>query len=259
MIGIRSASLIPRVPYFDGEWFWGRLHADISAWCELRDAAPGWWKIEREFPTSPTGDDVSWYRQMLDIETKLLESGLSFEESVLGWRDDWAVEAEEKRAALHDLERRRERIETTAARRRTALKIAAWGTAATVAIGLLWLIVIPLVLWVFRGIAGGIRAAVGAVVAFYDGAARAIAGFGDWMGQALETAVTSPTAFIVLALITLLLVAILPSGRRGQEIPAYPWVLGAAAFFGVLTAITGVMWASHLLSPLFEVIAANAP
>ena len=235
-IGIRRANHIPYTAYFDGRWFWGHLYADIAAWYELRDAAPAWWESGRERPPESGDDDITWYGRALELEVKLLESGLAFEESVLGWGDDWTDEADERRAALRDMERRRVRSEATAARKRAALKLARWGIVATVALGLLLFVVIPIVLWALRGILAGIRALAGAVVAF-----------GEWMGHAVLAAAASPVTFLVLAFITLLLVVILPSDRRGQDIPAFPWVLGAATAFGVLTAIAGLMWASHLL------------
>ena len=123
MIGIRRANLIPRVPYFDSRWFWGRLYADVSAWYELRDAAPAWWKIGGELPQEPGEEDNSWYKRVLELEITLLESGLVFEESVLGWGDDWATEVEEKREALLTMQSRRARIDRLAARRKSLISL----------------------------------------------------------------------------------------------------------------------------------------
>ena len=248
MIGIRRANLIPRAAYFDGKWFWGHLYSDIAAWYELRDAAPDWWMSGRELPRRPDVEDISWYRRMLELETKHLADGLAFEESVLGWCDDWVCEVKEKRAALQDLERRHARLAATAAHKKLALSLASRGMVVIAALGLLLFVIIPLVLWVIRGILAGTRALVEAVVAF-----------GEWTGHAVSTAATSPVTFLVLAFVTLFLVAVLPSDSRDREIPAFPWMLGAATIFGVLTAIAGLTWASHLLSPLLDMIATNAP
>ena len=182
----------------------------------------------------PSEEDISWYRQALALETRLLDAGLAFEKSALGWGDDWAGEAEEKRAALRDMERRRRRIDAAAARRKTVLDLAGWATVATAALGLLLFVVIPLLLWILRGIISGIRALVAA-------------------------AATSPVTLIPLVIVTAVFVAILSSDRMERENPAFPWVLRAATVLGVLTSIAGMIWAVHILSPLLEIFAALVP
>ena len=123
MIGTRRASLIPDIAHFDDKWFFGHLYADVSAWYELRDAAPAWWKLGGELPQEPGEEDNSWYKRVLELEITLLESGLVFEESVLGWGDDWATEVEEKREALLTMQSRRARIDRLAARRKSLISL----------------------------------------------------------------------------------------------------------------------------------------
>ena len=229
MIGIRRANLIPRIPYFDSRWFWGSLYADVSAWYELRDAAPAWWKLGRELPQEPGEEGITWYGQVLALETRLLEAGLVFEESVLGWGDDWAGEVEEKREVLRIMERSHAHVVATvarervvAARKRAVSKLAGWVVATAVVFCMLWFVAIPVVLWVLKGIISGVKKLAGAVETAYDGAVR----FGEATAYAAEVAFTSPVTAIVFLVIAALVIRGYPVPQRGRPDPAYRWVMG---------------------------------
>ena len=239
MIGIRRADVIPEVQYFDGEWFWGRLYADIDAWYELRDDAPDWWKSVRELPRSPDEDDISWYGRVFELETKLLEFGLVFEESILGWGDDWVGEEDEKRALVQDLERRRASAEVAAARRATALKLAKRASIVVVVLGLAWFVVIPVLDWLQGVIIAVARAVRGAAVAAYDGMVR----IGENATHAAEVILTSPLTAGVLLVIVTLVFFFYPSPVRGQPDPARPWVMGITTAIGLPCIIALAIWA----------------
>lgn len=246
MIGIRRGSLIPDIPYFDGRWFWGRLYVDVSAWYELRDAVPDWWKVGGKLPQEPGEEDISWYGRVLELEMKLLESGLVFEESALGWGDDWAGELEEKCEVLQVMERSRARVaaaaareRVAAARRRAAFKLAGWGLATAVAICMLWFVVIPLVAWILRGIVTVVKKVVGAVETAYDGAVR----FGEAAGYAAEVAFTSPFTAVVFLGIAALVIRGYPAPQRGRPDPAYPWVMGITVTTALACMIALAFWA----------------
>ena len=252
MIGIRRADLIPDIDYFDGKWFWGRLYADVSDWYELRDVAPEWWKSGEDLPQEPGEEDISWYGRVLELETKLLEAGLVFEESVLGWGDDWAGEVEEKREALRIMERSRARIDAAAARERAAvvrkrvaaarrmaaLKLAGWGVATTAAFGLLWFVIIPFVTWVLRWIISGVKKLAGAVVAAYDGAVR----FGEEVMHAAEVAFTSPLTPLAVLGIAWVVIRGYPLPQPGRPDPAYPWVMGITVTTALACMIALAIW-----------------
>ena len=243
-IGIRDAFLVPAVPYFDGDWFWGKLRDDISTWYELRDAAPEWWLECGGVPRAPAAADVAWYGSVLELETKLLEQGLFFEESILGWSDDWADEVKERRSVLRTLKRRAACVDAAA----TAGRAAGWLAAGAAVLALFWFVVIPVVVWVCLGIWGGMVSAWNAVVGAWHSAV-----------QAVETAMHSPLTLIALLCVTCLLLLILPTDRDGQKVPAFPWVLGAAAAFAVLTVIAMLVFAADMLSPALEVFARSGP
>ena len=243
-IGIRDAFLVPDVPYFDGDWFWGKLRDDMSAWYELRDAAPGWWVEGGGVPRAPADADVDWYGNVLELETRLLEQGIFFEESILGWSDDWADEVKEKLSVLRTLKRRVACVDAAA----KAGKVAGWLAAGAAILALLWFVVIPVVVWVCMGIWSGMASAWNAVVGALHSAA-----------QAIETAVNSPVTLVVLVCVTCFLLWILPTDRERQKLPAFPWVLGAAVVFAVLTVIAMVIFAADMLSPALEGFARSGP
>ena len=243
-IGIRDAFLVPAVPYFDGDWFWGKLQDDISAWYELRDSAPDWWLDGDGVPRTPADADIDWYGSVLELETKLLKQGLFFEISILGWSNDWADEVKGKRPVLRTLKRRVARVDAKA----KAWKAVGWLAGAVVVLLLLWFVVVPFVVWVCLGIWAGVVSAWNAVVGVWHSAV-----------QALETAMHSPLTLIALLCITCLLFWILPTDRERQKLPAFPWVLGAAVVFAVLTVIEIGIFAVHRLSPVLEFFARNTP
>ena len=252
MIGIRRANSIPCISYFDGKWFWGYLYTDIAAWYELRDAAPDRWESGGELPQEPDEEDISWYGRVLELETKLLEAGLVFEESVLGWVDDWSGEVEEKREALRSLERSRARIDAAAARERAAvvrkraaaarrmaaLKLAGWGVATAAAFGLLWFVIIPSVTWVLRWIISGVKKLAGAVVAAYDGAVH----FGEEVMHAAEVAFTSPLTPLAVLGIAWVVIRGYPLPQPGRPDPAYPWVMGITVTTALACMIALAIW-----------------
>ena len=239
MVGTRNAFLVPTVPYFDQDWFWGDLCDDVARWYELRDAAPDRWKSGRKLPRRPVEDDISWYGRVLELETKLLEFGLVFEESVLGWGDDWVGEEDEKRAALQDMERRRAGAEAAAARKKTALKVAKWVLIAVVALGLAQFVIVPVLDWV-QGIVIAVgRAVRGAAVAAYDGMVRG----GENATYTAEVVFTSPLTAIATICIAMLVLRFYPVPTRGRPDPARPWVMGISATMGLLGLIGLAIWA----------------
>ena len=239
MIGNRRANLIPKVSYYGGKWFWGHLYADIAAWYELRDAAPGWWEDGRELPKSPDEDDISWYELVLELETRLLEAGLVFEESLLGWSDDWTGEVEQKRAVLRDMERRRAGAEAAAARKAIGLKVAQWVVIAIVALGINWYVVIPVLEWAevrFWAVAKAVRETA---VTSYDG----LESVGEDAATAAETVFTSPLTAIAMLVMVGLVITFYPSPVRGQTDPARPWVMGITTLIGLSCIIALAIWA----------------
>ena len=106
MIGRRRSDLITRQPDPDERWFWGR-HSDLIArWRDLRSFTSTWRSAGR-LPRLPSDIDVSWLEELIRIERQIIDAGLTFEDSILGWRDAWAVEAEvSEEALLQHLHRR---------------------------------------------------------------------------------------------------------------------------------------------------------
>ena len=109
MIGGRQTDLITLQPDPDERWFWGR-HADLIArWRDLRSFTSTWRRAGRP-PRLPLDIDVSWLEELITIERQIIDAGLTFEESILGWRDAWAVEAEVSDEALLQHLHRRARV-----------------------------------------------------------------------------------------------------------------------------------------------------
>ena len=65
------------------------------------------WRSAGRLPRLPSDIDVSWLEELIRIERQIIDAGLTFEDSILGWRDAWAVEAEvSEEALLQHLHRR---------------------------------------------------------------------------------------------------------------------------------------------------------
>ena len=145
-IGVRPGNLVKLIPYPDDRPFWGELSNLIGEWRQLFRRKPSWWE-ERELPELPTDADVTWYRRVLEIETRLLREGLRFEQSII----DWGGSVDSARAVLDDLERRvryRDILLERRARRKAILERVRQVAAATCAVVLLaTLVIAPVLLW----------------------------------------------------------------------------------------------------------------
>ena len=164
-IGVRPGNLVNLIPYPDDRPFWGELSDLIGEWRQLFRRKPSWWE-ERELPELPTDADVTWYRRVLEIETRLLREGLRFEQSII----DWGGSVDSARAVLDDLERRvryRDILLERRARRKAILERVRQVAAATCAVVLLaTLVIAPVLLWdvfvgdMVRAVGGFLLAAV---------------------------------------------------------------------------------------------------
>ena len=90
---------------------------------------------------------MTWYRRVLEIETRLLREGLRFEQSII----DWGGSVDSARAVLDDLERRvryRDILLERRARRKAILERLRQVATATCAVVLLaTLVIAPVLLW----------------------------------------------------------------------------------------------------------------
>ena len=168
-IGVRPGNLVNLTRYPDDRPFWGELSDLIGEWRQLFWRKPSWWE-ERELPELPADADVTWYRRVLEIETRLLREGLRFEQSIINWSES----VDSARAVLDDLERRaryRDHLLARSARRQDILKRVRQVAAATFAVLLLATLVIATVLlwdvivWdMVRAVGGFLLAAMKIVV-----------------------------------------------------------------------------------------------
>ena len=146
LIGVRPGNLVNLIPYPDDRPFWGELSDLIGEWRQLFRRKPSWWE-ERELAELPTDADVTWYRRVLEIETRLLRTGLRFEQSII----DWGGSVDSARAVLDDLERRvryRDILLERRARRKAILERLRQVATATCAVVLLaTLVIAPVLLW----------------------------------------------------------------------------------------------------------------
>ena len=246
MIGLREAAFVTAVPYIDGPWFWGELQPDIVAWYELRDTAPAWWKEGQPIPRMPEESDVSWYRNVFKLETKLLKKGLSFERSILGWSDDWASEVDEKQSSLQTLEHRHGNVD--AASDAGTLVVGLAGVAA--ALALIWFAVIPLLRWILRGV---VNVWNGGVTTYHD-TVHAIETSAEWLEYTTEVVVTSPVTAVVLLVAAALVLWAYPTPLRGRSDPAHLWVLGVTMTVGIAGLFGLVIWAMTMIAAAASII-----
>ena len=238
MIGIRKANLIPHEDYVDSEWFWGHLASTIKHWYALRDSAPEWRASGLDIPRNPTYGDIAWYRKTLQLETECLQVGLIFEESILGWTDDWGAEVEEKRNILRSLEKRRRLIDAAS----TSGRIALWSAGCIATIALIWFFIRPIFIWVTGKIVAGIGAIVQGVVTAYHDAVYAVAVTGDWIGHTTGLIVSSPLTLLGLVSIFIFAIKVCPQPAPGQNGATIHWVMGIAATVGLIIMIRLLFW-----------------
>ena len=130
-IGIRRANFITAVAYPDENWFFGGAAIAVQSWREVREGTHCW-MIERKLPTLPGAYDDFHYERRLEMELELLRDGFDFEDSALGWGDDWEAEVAEKENEVRRL-----------ARRRSAFVSLRYGVAGVAVLIMAWLVVPP--------------------------------------------------------------------------------------------------------------------
>ena len=253
MIGIREASEVPDVPDPDESWFWGALYCDVSAWYQLRDNTPDWWKARQRIPRKLDDSDVTWYRRVLDLETKLLKKGLFFRQSILIWSENWADEVEHKASVLQTLKWRLAGIESASA----AWKTARWATGVNAAIAVVLLSTIPTMFLVGKAIVSAAGGMWAFNVGTYQETFRDFEEIGEFLADIAGMVVISPHAFavfLVVSLLSAIMAAVTGWGRtRSAE---YCWMLCISAIFILLTAVTGAGSAAvHIIYPALQALA----
>ena len=237
LIGLRDALDILTDQYPDGPWFWEEHFRDIIRWHELRDQTPAWWN-ERVLPRRPDDSDIAWYREVLELETKLLSRGFTFEGSILRWGGDWRSRVKQERKVLQTLRWRRVYSDSGSA----VLRTAAWAAGATASAVFFWKVVIPFLFTLGRGIIGRFEDVLDYSVASFENAFLDYETAGEWVADATLVIITSLVAFWAFLTISVFLIctttALAFIDRRRS--PEYGWSLALLSFFIVLTVVTGV-------------------
>lgn len=246
MIGVRDALRIPAAECIDAQWFFEDHYPDIARWYELRGQAPEWWK-ERTLPRETDSLDIAWYREVLELETKLMggPNPFTFEESILRWGADWRSEVEQKRKMFQSLKWRLACRESGLAMLRTA----GWTLGAIAAVVAAWKFVVPFLATMGKGIRHGVDVALGHSVASYQNAFLDYEKVGEWMGGAFVLVITSPIALVGFSVVMLMLLIVTTAVAFDRERSKdYYWLLAALIVFIVLTVVTGVGTATTLIS-----------
>ena len=273
MIGGRQADLITLQPYPDEGWFWGR-HADLIARWRLLRSYTSTSRRNGGLPRLPSHVDVSWREEFIVVERQIINAGLKFEESILGWRDAWAVEAEvSEEALLQHLHRRALVREVLSAPAVIVTGIVrgivtvvvghpklVMAVATCIAIFLLWDIIAAIAMWVWSGgaaflggVVGKVRDIIGAIGHGVDTIGRGIDAIGRsidntkrTIGDGYDAAVAfvkSPYLFVVLiivfSLLTFFSISSIQFQRRGySSSPAQVWVITIAILSTIALFVT---------------------